>query len=123
MNAWWAAHVAWRLVTTDQARRMWLAINTTRRLKDAIAEGVCTKCRGPRDDERFKTCTPCRKLKARQARAATKRRVELGWCSRCPGRLDRDGVLCGACVDKQRRRTHKGRYGYMATTNQPRKSA
>ena len=110
----WRRHVEWRLVTTDKARRMWLTINTMRRLNDALAAGICTKCRGPRDDARFKTCTPCREIKAAQARASSKRRVKLGWCSRCPNPLDRDGVLCGTCVDKQRKRTHKERYGHVA---------
>ena len=79
-----------------------------------MAAGLCIKCKGPRDDMRFKTCTPCRKLLAAQARASSKRRVELGWCSRCPNPLDREGVLCGTCVDKQRTRTHKERYGHVA---------
>ena len=111
----WARHIAWRLVTTDKARRMWLTINTMRRLNDALAAGICTKCRGERDDMRFKTCTPCRAIKAAQARASSKRRVALGWCSRCPNPLDRVGVLCGACVDRQRTRTNKERYGLVAT--------
>ena len=111
----WKRHIAWRLVTTDKARRMWLSINTMRRLNDALAAGICTKCRGPRDDMRFKTCTPCRAIKAAQARASSRRRVALGWCSRCPNPLDRAGVLCRACVDKQRTRTHKERYGLVAS--------
>ena len=112
--SWWKENVAWRLVTTDKARRMWLASNTLRRHHDAVRLGVCTKCRGERDDLRFKTCTPCRAIKAAQARASSRRRVELGWCSRCPNPIDRDGVLCGSCVDKQRTRTNKERYGLVA---------
>ena len=114
MNGWWTRHVSWRLVATDRARRMWLATGVMRRTHDAIAQGICTKCRGPRDDLRFKTCTPCRKLRAANARASTKRRVDLGWCSRCPRRLDREGVICTTCVDKQRTRTNKERYGLVA---------
>ena len=108
-------HVAWRLVTTDKARRMWLTINTMRRINDAKAAGICTACRGNLDDVRFKTCTPCRAIKSAQARASSRRRVALGWCSRCPKPLDREGVLCRSCVDKQRTRTNKERYGLVAT--------
>ena len=111
----WRKHVAWRLVTTDKARRMWLASDAMRRYNDANAKGVCIKCRGERDDTRFKTCSRCRATKAAQARASSRRRVALGWCSRCPNPMDREGVLCGSCVDKQRTRTNKERYGLVAT--------
>ena len=80
IERWWKRHVIWRLVSTDRARRMWLTINTMRRHNDAIAEGLCTGCRGTRDDLRYRTCTRCRKLKSSQARASVKRRVALGWC-------------------------------------------
>ena len=105
----WRAHVAWRFVGFNEARRRFMLFETMRRRREAIAAGRCATCHGDVDDPAFKTCTPCRRRRANAQRAAAKRRNDVGICTRCPAMLDRDGVLCSKCTGKLRKRTRDRR--------------
>lgn len=106
---WWRSHVAWRLVGFNEARRRFMLFEAMRRRREAMAQGRCGTCHGEVDNPAFLTCTQCRRRRANAQRAAAQRRNAIGLCARCPGPLDRDGVLCSVCVSKQRKRTRDGR--------------
>ena len=108
-DTFWRSHVAWRFVGFNEARRRFMLFEAMRRRREAIADGRCGTCHGEVDDPRFLTCTPCRRRRSNTQRAAAKKRNDVGICARCPGKLDRDGVLCSTCVVKQRKRTRDGR--------------
>lgn len=115
MRAWLGRHVAWRYRSTDKARRIFLGFDVMKRRAEAIAEGLCSACHGPREDPDFRQCRRCRRLKAKQAKDRMAAKNAIGLCGRCPNDLDRDGTLCCACVDKIVQRKRRG----QAETNQP----
>ena len=103
----WRDHVAWRLWSTDFARRRHLSIDRKRRNIEAFADARCVHCHEPNPQPAYKTCPTCRSRRRAAQMVAQEKRNAMGLCARCPGSLDRQGVLCSGCVKKQAKRGAK----------------
>ena len=103
----WKRHVAWRLWSTDYGRRRHLAMDRARRNMEALADRRCVHCHEPNPELSYKTCPTCRKRRRTSQLNAQAKRNLIGLCARCPRPLDREGVLCVRCVERQAKRNHK----------------
>ncbi len=103
----WRRHVAWRLMSEASAPRHLDKIAAARARRQAKAEGVCTRCHGPRDDPRYQRCKTCRgdTSKLQRRRLARKRAQANGTaCSKCGNENPDAGKfkLCPLCRERAR---------------------
>lgn len=84
------------------------------------AEGRCSHCSGPRDNQLYAYCTPCRLKTGSARRTLIKSRVDVGLCTRCGKHVIEPGFKdCAACSKRnyayQSGRPEKRRAYYRAT--------
>ena len=114
----WRRHVAWRLVSTDKARRRWLVSDTMQRLDAAIAcipkaDGrPCTRCREPVEDKAFKMCLACRAQANKTAKRRARKLKRESRCPKCAGPGGSETIVCSPCLASQRAHYHaRGKVG------------
>ena len=98
ISGWWCRYIGWRFMPKYQAYLELNAWVNAGRRGAWDEQGRCPGCGACRDDG-HKWCGACRRSRAKTQKAIYDDRVANGLCVKCKAPVDRDGVMCCACVD------------------------